>query len=99
LDNVLMEHSYVGHWWHLPVIFTDGPHSISQRRRQVPNLINRFLRHERGAAATEYAMLVVFIALAIAAGAQAYGGGLSTWFSKVSVSLTNPNPAKPEPNR
>jgi Flp pilus assembly pilin Flp len=29
-------------------------------------LINRFYRHERGATATEYAMLIVFIALAIA---------------------------------
>jgi pilus assembly protein Flp/PilA len=59
----------------------------------VLNLINRFLRHERGATATEYAMLVVFIALAIAAGAQAFGGGLSTWFSKVGVSMTNLNSA------
>jgi Flp pilus assembly pilin Flp len=29
-------------------------------------LINRFHRDERGATATEYAMLIVFIALAIA---------------------------------
>ena len=57
------------------------------------NLITRFLRHDRGATATEYAMLVVFIALAIAAGAQAFGGGLSAWFSKVGVSMTNLNSA------
>ena len=57
------------------------------------NLITRFLRHDRGATATEYAMLVVFIALAIAAGAQAFGGGLSAWFSKVGVSITNLNSA------
>jgi Flp pilus assembly pilin Flp len=30
------------------------------------SLIKCFLRHERGATATEYAMLLVFIALAIA---------------------------------
>ena len=52
------------------------------------NLIKHFLRNERGATATEYAMLLVFIALAIATGAQAFSGGLNTWFSKVSVSIT-----------
>ena len=57
------------------------------------DLIKRFLRHERGATATEYAMLIVFIALAIAAGAQAYSGGLNTWFSKVAVTISNLNAA------
>jgi Flp pilus assembly pilin Flp len=48
-------------------------------------LINRFYRHERGATATEYAMLVVFIALAVAvaAGAQALGGGLGNLLTNV----------------
>jgi pilus assembly protein Flp/PilA len=59
----------------------------------VRNLINRLLRHDRGATATEYAMLVVFIALAITAGAQAYSAGLSMWFSTVGVSFTNLNSA------
>jgi len=58
--------------------------------------INRFLRHERGATATEYAMLLVFIALAIATGAQAFSGGLNSWFSKVSVSISNLNSTIPQ---
>jgi Flp pilus assembly pilin Flp len=37
------------------------------------SLINRFRTDERGASAVEYTMLVVFIALAIAAGAQTFG--------------------------
>jgi Flp pilus assembly pilin Flp len=40
-------------------------------------LINRFYRHDDGATATEYAILVVFIALAVAAGARTLGRGLS----------------------
>jgi Flp pilus assembly pilin Flp len=58
-------------------------------------LINRFYRHESGATATEYAMLVVFIALAIAVGAQALGGGLSNLLPNIASTVTNvtiPNP-------
>jgi pilus assembly protein Flp/PilA len=40
-------------------------------------------RHERGATATEYAMLVVFIALAIAVGAQALGSGLGNTLTNI----------------
>jgi pilus assembly protein Flp/PilA len=46
-------------------------------------LINRFYRHERGATATEYAMLIVFIALAIAVGAQALGSGLGNTLTNI----------------
>jgi pilus assembly protein Flp/PilA len=60
------------------------------------NLIKRFLRHERGATATEYAMLIVFIALAVAAGAQAFSAGLNTWFSNVALSITNLNSNIPQ---
>jgi len=59
------------------------------------NLIKRFLLHERGATATEYAMLLAFIAIAIAAGAQAFSGGLNTWFRAVSASIANLNSAIP----
>ena len=59
------------------------------------NLIKRFLRNERGATATEYAMLVVFIALAVATGAQAFSGGLNTWFRAVSTSIAGLNSAIP----
>ena len=36
--------------------------------------INAFTGNESGATATEYAMLIVFVALAIATGAQTLGG-------------------------
>ncbi len=50
-------------------------------------LVKRFYRHDDGATATEYAMLVVFIALAIAVGAQALGGGISNLLNKVAVEI------------
>jgi len=52
-------------------------------------LIKSFYRNESGATATEYAMLVVFIALAIAVGAQALGGGLSNLLNNVATTLGN----------
>ena len=53
------------------------------------SLIERFHRHERGATAVEYAMLVVFIALAIAVGAQTLGSNLSNMFTNVGDALKN----------
>ena len=58
-------------------------------------LINRFFRHDAGATATEYAMLVVFVALAIAVGAQTLGGGINTIFNNIASTVTGipmPNP-------
>ena len=52
-------------------------------------LIKRFYRHERGATATEYAMLVVFIALAIAVGAQALGGGLGNTLTNIGNMISS----------
>jgi len=52
-------------------------------------LINRFHRDERGATATEYALLIVFVALAIAVGANTLGTGLSGLFSKIGTTLSN----------
>ena len=57
--------------------------------------LNRFYRHDGGATATEYAMLVVFIALAIAVGAQTVGGGINTIFNNIAATVTGipmPNP-------
>ena len=51
------------------------------------SLINRFRRDESGATATEYAMLIVFVALAIAVGAQTLGGGITNLFNTVSTTL------------
>jgi len=56
------------------------------------SLISRFRRDERGATATEYAMLIVFIALAVAVGATALGGGINTLFTKVGAELTAVTP-------
>jgi pilus assembly protein Flp/PilA len=53
------------------------------------SLIDRFNRDERGATATEYALLVVFVALAIAVGANVLGTGLSGLFSKIGTTLSN----------
>ena len=50
-------------------------------------LINGYRSDERGATATEYAMLIVFIALGIAFGAQLLGNGINTLFSNIGASL------------
>ena len=61
-------------------------------------LIKRFFGDQSGATAMEYAMLVVFIGLAIAIGAQALGGGMSNLFTNVAGTLANviiPTPPAP----
>jgi pilus assembly protein Flp/PilA len=55
------------------------------------SLINKFHRHERGATVVEYAMLVVFVALAIAVGAQALGTGLSGMFQNIASNIAQVN--------
>ena len=52
-------------------------------------LTKRFRRDDRGATATEYAMLIVFVALAIAVGAQALGNDLNALFTSVGTTLSN----------
>jgi pilus assembly protein Flp/PilA len=52
-------------------------------------LINRFRRNESGATATEYAMLIVFVALAIAVGAQTLGKGITGLFTNVADTISN----------
>jgi len=51
------------------------------------SLTSRFYRDESGATATEYAMLIVFVALAIAVGAQALGNDLTALFQHVGTTL------------
>ena len=51
------------------------------------SLISRFCRDESGATATEYAMLIVFVALAIAVGAQAFGTALTDLFTRAGTAL------------
>ena len=48
-----------------------------------------FRRDEGGATATEYAMLIVFVALALAAGAQVLGNDLNNLFTSVGSALSN----------
>jgi len=52
-------------------------------------LIGRFHSDERGATATEYALLIVFIALVIAVGAQTLGQGINSLFSQIGTQLSN----------
>jgi pilus assembly protein Flp/PilA len=51
------------------------------------SLIHSFYRAERGATATEYALLIVFVALAIAGGAQVLGTNIGTLFTNIASNL------------
>lgn len=51
------------------------------------SLIHSFYRDERGATATEYALLIVFVALAIAGGAQVLGTNIGTLFTNIASNL------------
>ena len=62
------------------------------------SLFNRFRRDECGATATEYAMLVVFIALAVAVGATALSGGLNGLFTNVGTTLSTVKVPTPPAN-
>jgi pilus assembly protein Flp/PilA len=55
-------------------------------------LIGRLHRDERGATATEYALLVVFIALAVAVGANVLGAGISNLFNAIGNQLSGITP-------
>ena len=52
------------------------------------SLIGRFHQDERGATATEYALLIVFVALALAVGAQILGSNISTLFNNIGAYLS-----------
>jgi Flp pilus assembly pilin Flp len=52
------------------------------------SLTSRYRRDDGGATATEYAMLIVFVALAIAVGAQALGNDLTNLFKSVGTTLS-----------
>ena len=51
-------------------------------------LIKSYRKDDSGASATEYAMLIVFVALAIAVGAQTLGTDLTNLFQNVGAALT-----------
>lgn len=45
------------------------------------------LTSEKGATATEYSLLVAFIALVIIVGVTAFGGALNTWFNSLATTV------------
>jgi pilus assembly protein Flp/PilA len=59
------------------------------------DLIMYFRDDERGATATEYALLIVFVALAIAAGASTLGTGISNLFSQLGTLVSGFTPVLP----
>ena len=59
-------------------------------------LIKYFRRDDRGATATEYALLIVFVALAIALGAQVLGQNISNLFNAIGTQLSTLNPVLPK---
>ncbi|MEZ2390741.1 Flp family type IVb pilin [bacterium RCC_150] len=42
---------------------------------------------EKGATATEYSLLVAFIALVIIVGVTAFGGALNTWYNNIATTV------------
>ena len=59
------------------------------------DLIKHFRRNERGATATEYALLIVFVAVGIATGANILGTSISNLFNAIGTELSKLNPALP----
>ena len=47
------------------------------------------LESEKGATATEYSLLVAFIAFVIIAGVTLFGGALNTWFNALAAHVGN----------
>jgi pilus assembly protein Flp/PilA len=58
----------------------------------MPALLKQFCQDERGATATEYAMLIIFIALAIAGGATLLGNNINNLFSRIGASISGLTP-------
>ena len=66
---------------------------MAQRERegsilQVRDRSQRLWRDEQGATATEYAMLIIFIALAIAGGATLLGSNINNLFNSLGASIS-----------
>jgi Flp pilus assembly pilin Flp len=52
-------------------------------------MFNRFLTDTKGSASVEYALLIVFVALAVATGANTLGQGLNNMFSQIGSTLAH----------
>jgi len=57
------------------------------------DLLKYFRRDERGATATEYALLIVFVAIAIAGGANVLGQSINSLFSEIGTYISSLSPA------
>jgi pilus assembly protein Flp/PilA len=53
--------------------------------------LNEFADKERGATATEYAILVAFIALLIILGVTFFGNQLNSWFGRIGSHVSSFN--------
>lgn len=65
-----------------------SPGIFDEEGLHMPGLVNRLWRDERGATATEYAMLIIFIALAIAGGATLLGSNINNLFNSLGASIS-----------
>jgi len=68
-------------------MFTVMDNLLGELKCSIRSII--FIGDDGGATATEYAMLMVFVALAIAVGAQAFGGDVAIRFISVGSALAN----------
>ena len=57
------------------------------------DLLKHFRRDERGATATEYALLIVFVAVAIAGGANVLGQSINSLFNEIGTYISSLSPA------
>ena len=67
--------------WRVKDISPEGKHMLA--------LTGRFCKDQVGATATEYAMLIIFIALAIAGGATLLGNNINNLFSSLGASISS----------
>ena len=59
------------------------------------DLVKNLCRDDRGATATEFALLIVFVAVGIGAGANILGTNISNLFNAIGTELSKLNPALP----
>ena len=60
--------------------------------KRITEATRRFLNDESGIAATEYGLLVALVAVAFVAILRTFGTNLSSWFGRVTTSLTSTAP-------
>lgn len=61
-------------------------------------LFARFIQDDQGQDLIEYALLGTFVALAVAAGAQALAGGLNTWYEGMGTTVGGIDTSIPPPS-